>query len=465
MKRRSLVCLAAAVGLVLASFVHAGDWPRFRGPNGSGISPDQQPVPVTWSETENLKWKIDLPGPGSSSPIVVGDRVFVTCWTGYATGRGNPGDQQDLRRHLICVARQTGKVLWDQAVEPVLPEDPYSGMFTQHGYASHTPVSDGQRVYAYFGKTGMVAFDLDGKRLWQRGLGTESGPQGWGSASSPIVYENLVIATASAESEALVALNKETGEEVWRKEAAGFSGTWGTPVLVDWGGGRTDLVLAVPFEIWAFNPDDGKLRWYCESVPSDSMCSSALAHEGVVYAMESGPRGGGTVAVRAGGEGDVTNSHVIWKGNDRSRIATPVFHEGRLYWVNNRIVNCVDAKTGQRVYEQRLSGASPAASGGQGGSPRRGPQGGGFGGGRGGSAPGGGADYSSPVIADGKIYYVTRSGECFVLQAGAEFAELARNRFGTDDGDFSATPAVSNGELFIRSSKRLYCVAASSGGP
>ena len=188
-----------------------------------------------------------------------------------------------------------------QVVEPVLPEDPYSGMFTQHGYASHTPVSDGQRVYAYFGKTGMVAFDLDGKRLWQKSLGTESGPQGWGSASSPIVYNHLIIATASAESEALVALNKETGEEGWRKEAAGFSGTWGTPVLVDCGGGRTDLVLAVPFEMWGFNPEDGKLRWYCESVPSDSMCSSALVHEGVVYAMESGPRGGGTVAVRAGG--------------------------------------------------------------------------------------------------------------------------------------------------------------------
>ncbi len=254
MQRRTLIRLSAAIGLILVASVNASDWPRFRGPNGSGISPDEQPAPVKWSETENLKWKLDLPGPGSSSPIVVGERVFVTCWTGYATQRGNPGEQQDLRRHLICVDRQTGKVLWDQAVEPVLPEDPYSGMFTQHGYASHTPVADGQRVYAYFGKTGVVAFDLDGKRLWQKSLGTESGAQGWGSASSPIVYNNLVIATASAESEALVALNKDTGEEVWRKEAAGFSGTWGTPVLVDCGGGRTDLVLAVPFELWGFDP-------------------------------------------------------------------------------------------------------------------------------------------------------------------------------------------------------------------
>ena len=132
-------------------------------------------------------------------------------------------------------------------------------MFTQHGYTSHTPVSDGQRVYVFFGKTGVLAFDLDGKKLWQTSVGTGSGPHGWGTASSPILYKNLVIVTASAESKSLVALNKETGKEVWRRKDAGFSGTWGTPILVDCGKGRTDLVIAVPFKIWGFNPDDGKL--------------------------------------------------------------------------------------------------------------------------------------------------------------------------------------------------------------
>ena len=275
-KRVCRVSLGLAILALWAIPASASDWPRFHGPDGSGISPDTQPVPLKWSETENLKWKCKLPGPGSSSPIVVGQRVFVTCWTGYGVDPENVGDQKNLRRHLICLDRDSGNVLWDKSVEPVLPEDPFSGMFTQHGYASHTPVSDGQRVYVFFGKTGVLAFDLDGNKLWQTSVGTGSGPHDWGTASSPILYKNLVIVTASAESKSLVALNKETGKEVWRRDDPGFSGTWGTPILVDCGKGRTDLVIAVPFKIWAFNPDDGKPRWQCDGLPTDSICASAL---------------------------------------------------------------------------------------------------------------------------------------------------------------------------------------------
>ena len=201
----------------------AGDWPRFHGPDGSGVSLDKQPLPVTWSETENLKWKAKLPGPGSSSPIVVGNRVVVTCWTGYGADPDHEGDEKDLRRHVICLDRDSGKVLWDQTVEPVLPEDPYSGQFTQHGYASHTPVSDGKRIYVFFGKTGVLAFDLEGKKLWQTSVGTGSGSHGWGTASSPILYKDLVIVPASAESKSLVALNQADGKEVWRFNDSGFS--------------------------------------------------------------------------------------------------------------------------------------------------------------------------------------------------------------------------------------------------
>ena len=223
--------LGVALGLVVVALgtnaALASDWNRFRGPDGSGISPDTRPLPLKWSETENLKWKCKLPGPGSSSPIVVGQRLFVTCWTGYGADRDNVGDPKDLRRHLICLDRDTGKVLWDKSIDPVLPEDPYSGNFTQHGYASHTPVSDGERVYVFFGKTGVLAFDLEGKQLWQTSVGTGSGPNGWGTASSPILYKNLVIVTAAAESKALVALNKETGKEVWRFQDPGVSSIWG----------------------------------------------------------------------------------------------------------------------------------------------------------------------------------------------------------------------------------------------
>ena len=379
--------------------------------------------------------------------------------------RDNVGDQKDLRRHLICLDRDNGNVLWDKSIAPVLPEDPYSGNFTQHGYASHTPVSDGQRVYVFFGKTGVLAFDLDGKKLWQTSVGTGSGPHGWGTASSPILYKNLVIVTASAESESLVALDKETGKEVWRRKDAGFSGTWGTPILVECGKGRTDLVIAVPFKIWGFNPDDGKLRWQCEGLSSDSICSSAIAHDGVVYAVETGPRGGGTMAVRAGGDGDVTKTRVLWRGKERSRIGTPVVENGRIYWFGGRIANCIDAATGKQIYRTRFDGGAATQGPGAGGTKarttrarRRGTKTGRGIGRRGGMR---GQDYSSPVLANGKIYFLSRSGEAFVYATGPEFKLLGQNRFASDGGDFSSTPAISDGQLFIRSSKYLYCVADS----
>jgi outer membrane protein assembly factor BamB len=452
-----------AAAVLGGSFVLAGDWTRFRGPNGSGVSSDSDPLPVTWSEQENLKWKVDLPGPGSSSPIVVGDRVLLTCWTGYGTDRENADAQEQLRRHLLCLNRKNGELIWSKAVEPALPEDRYGGMFAQHGYASHTPASDGERVYVYFGKTGALAFDLDGNQLWQTKIGQESDRRGWGSASSPILHKNLVIVTASAESEALVALNKETGEEVWRQEARGFSGTWGTPVLVELGDGRTDLVLGVPYEIWGIDPDTGKLRWFCEAMNTDSFCSSVVAENGVIYAIEG--IGGGSIALRAGGNDDVTKSHVLWTGRDNNRISTPVVHDGRLYFFSNAVANCVEAATGKRIYQARLSGG--ASTGGnrvaEGERPGSGPPGReGFGGGFGRGGGFGGQNYASPVIGDGKLYYVTRSGETYVIKPGGTFEQLAVNRLTSDREDFSATPAISGRDLFIRSNKRLYCISEST---
>lgn len=226
-----------------------------------------------------------LPGPGSSSPIVVGDRIYVTCWTGYGASR-DANSQADLRRHLICIDRHTGKTVWSKAVEPELPEDRYGGMFAQHGYASHTPVSDGKRVYVFYGKTGVLAYTMDGEQVWHTKVGSGLDQRGWGSSCSPILYKNLVIVTASAESKSMVALDKDTGKEVWKCEAGGFGSTWGTPILVEVDKERTDLVLGVPFEIWGFNPDTGKLRWFCEGLQNDSYCSSVVAHDGVIYAFE-----------------------------------------------------------------------------------------------------------------------------------------------------------------------------------
>jgi outer membrane protein assembly factor BamB len=433
----------------------AADWPRFRGPNGTGVSTDSKPVPAEWSSTKNVKWKTELPGPGSSSPIVVGDRLLLTCWTGYAAGGDNPGRLEDLKRHLLCFDRNTGKELWNASVPAVMPEDNYRGQFAENGYASHTPVSDGEKVFVFFGKSGVHAYDLEGKPLWQADVGDDLSRMGWGSASSPILYKNLLIVTALVESQTLYALDKETGKVVWKQEAKGFDGMWGTPVLVEVDG-RTELVYAVPYEIWGMEPETGKMLWYCEAVNVNYICSSILVDGSVVYAAETGPSGGGSIAVRAGGSGDVTKTHVLWSKRQAGRIGTPVAIDGRLYWVSGGTASCVDAKTGEEVYRARLesstaatapSGANrPAGPGGRPGRP------GGFGGGR-----GGGADYSSPVAADGKLFYVRRSGETAVLKLGEKFEQLATNRF-DEGGDFSASPAISDGALFIRSSKHLYCI-------
>lgn len=285
MKKQATLLIIATACLVWTSVVPLGmaaDWSRFRGPNGTGSSSDSQTPPTSWSESKNFKWKVELPGPGHSSPIVVGERIFLTCWSGYGVSRGSPGDPKNLKRHLLCLDRSTGKVLWNQEVAPVLPEEPYRGMFAEHGYASHTPVSDGERVFVFFGKTGVLAFDMTGKQLWQTSVGTKDDPRSWGTASSPILYKNLVIVPATIESQALIALDKETGKEVWKQPAPGFGSTWGTPILVDLADGTQELVIGVPYEIWGFDPSTGKLRWFCETVDSDSMCSSVIAHDGIV---------------------------------------------------------------------------------------------------------------------------------------------------------------------------------------
>jgi len=250
-----LRCAAFAVPIVTSLILHADDWARFRGPDGSGSALQSESLPLRWSPTANLAWKTPLPGPGVSSPIVVDGKVFVTCYSGYGLNQENPGNIENLVRHLVCIDIQTGKQLWQRDVPATLPEDPYSGIgVTAHGYASHTPVSDGNNVYAFFGKSGVHAFDLDGKELWQADVGRESDPNKWGSSSSPVIYDEILIVTASAESQAIIGYDKTTGQERWRQEAAGLDGMWGTPTLVKIDEDRTDLVMCVARELWGLEP-------------------------------------------------------------------------------------------------------------------------------------------------------------------------------------------------------------------
>lgn len=439
---RSFSYLVVGFSLLATGFADAAEWTRFRGPNGQGVSTDTN-APTSWSATSNVKWKRELPGPGTSSPIIVGKHIFVTSFSGYGTDRSNPGDIKKLKRHLVCINREDGKIVWSKEVPSEGREDFASRMLMEHGYASQTPASDGTYVFAFFGKSGVVAFDMAGKKLWQTAVGTSSGRMRWGSGASPILYKNLVIINASDENEAIVGLNKKDGKQVWKAKAEGFASCWGTPVIVKTKK-RDELVLAVPGEIWGLNPEKGKLLWYAPGVDSDSMCSSLLVKGDVVYAV-GGQRPGGAIAVRCGGKGDVSKTHVVWKSTSSGRINTPVLVNDRIYWVSSGIAQCLSVKDGKQVYRARLGGGN--AGGGNAGGGRRG----GFG--------RGGQNYCSPIAVNGNIFMLTRNGTTHVYKAGTKFESVSTNSL-DDNSGFNSTPAVADGQIYIRSNKYLYCIAA-----
>jgi len=396
-----------------------GDWPQFRGPGGLGVS-EAKSLPVTWSAQKNIVWKTPLPGPGSSSPIVVGDCIFVICYTGYGVSR-QAGQMTTLKRHLLSLKRSDGTILWNKAVEAKQPEHRYEGHVQRHGYATSTPAADGQRVYVFFGKSGVLAFDYGGKQLWQADVGSDI--HRYGSGNSPVLYQNLVIVNASVESESLVALDQQSGKEVWRVQ--GIRNSWNTPLLVEVPGGKTELVVTIHGQVLGFEPTSGKQLWHCTGV-DDYMVPSVVAHEGVVYCLLG--RAGTVMAIRAGGRGDVSKSHVLWRFDKGRNIASPVHYEGHLYFVREArgIARCLQAKTGLVVYEQRLTPAPDEI-------------------------------YASPLVADGKIYYVSRERGTYVLAAKPQFQLLAHNVLG-DPSIFNASPVAIGGRLLLRSERYLYCI-------
>src|SRR5262249_52450397 len=187
-----------------------GDWRQFRGPTGQGVSDDRN-VPFQWSADSNIAWKMKLPGAGASSPIILGKRIYLTCYSGYGMDTKKPGEQKDLRRHLLCLDRANGQVIWAKEFEPVLPEHNYDGEGSYQGYAASTPITDGEKLFVFFGKSGVFCFDLDGKQLWHVFVG--KGIDHWGSGASPMFYKDLLIINASVESTAVIALEKSNGKE------------------------------------------------------------------------------------------------------------------------------------------------------------------------------------------------------------------------------------------------------------
>jgi outer membrane protein assembly factor BamB len=419
MTRLFLRC-AIAIALT-ASTCFAGDWMQFRGPGGSARS-DDKGIPGKWSETENVVWKTKLPGLGTSSPITVGDAIYLTCYSGYGESGKDPGDEKNLMRHFICLDRKNGEIRWTKDVKPELPESAYrAGNDGQHGYASSTPVSDGKHVYVFFGKTGVICFDLKGEKIWSTSVG--KGTTGWGSASSPLLYKNFVIVNASVESGALVALNKSDGKEAWRFPGTGSA--WGSPMLVQAPGGKTEVVLSLAGKtgkITGIDPENGKKLWGCEGNNDGYICPSVVSNDGVVYAI--GGRASRSVAVKAGGTGDVLP---LWTTRLDSRVNSPVYHDGHLYWLNEQRGQacCIDAATGKEVYTERI--------------------------------PGIGRAYSSGVYADGKIYYVSDNATTFVVAAKPKYELIATNKL-DDTSRTNASPAIDNGRLLIRTDKHLYCI-------
>ena len=424
---------------VLAPFTFADDWTRFRGSDGSARSDDRM-TPTTWSGTQNLKWRTPLPGRGASSPIVCDGRVYVTCFTG--ADEDEDGSVANMKRHLLAVDRESGTVLWNAKVPADKAEDAYTGFVKTHGYASHTPVTDGERIYAFFGKSGVIAFDTDGAEIWRTDVGKETCPMRRGSSASPILYRDYVIVTASDESESVRALDKRTGKEVWKVQAAGLDAVYSTPSLITTKEGAAELVVVTPAEVWGLNPDTGKLRWYSVTIPDgatqmDSSCTSAAVHEGVVFVLAA--RSGNAAAIRTGGKGDVTDTHVTWSSRLRSIIPSPIYFEERLYWIDDRgIAHCADALTGKEINKVRLRGYQQG----------------------GGRSPFDSGFYASVVRAGDKLYATSRSGGTFVIEANPDLKQLAHNRFESDQSEFNGSPALSDDEIFLRSDEHLYCISA-----
>lgn len=411
--------LAALVTSNLDAQEKSSDWAQFRGHGGQGASQDKN-LPTTWSGTESVVWKIETLGSGTSSPVIVGSRIYLTSYTGYNVPGQPAGDMEQLKLHLLCLDRANGKQIWVADIAPKLPEQ--ARIRDNHGYASSTPVVEGDRIYAFFGKTGVFAFDLEGRQLWQADVGSTL--NGWGSANSPVLFKDLVIINASVESQSMVAVDKKTGKEIWR--AKGINESWNTPILVAAEGDKIELAVAVQGKILGFDPSTGEQLWLCATDIGWYMVPSMVAADGIIYAL-GGRSGTAALAVRAGGRGDVTTTHRLWTSQKGSNVTSPVFHGGHLYWMseNRGIAYCAEGKTGKLVYERRIDRA--------------------------------GEVYASSILGDEKIYYVSRSGRTFVVAAKPEFELLATNEL-PGRSVFNASPAIAGGQIFLRSEQFLYCL-------
>ena len=413
------VCL---LSVSLISSLQAAPWPAWRGATGGGVSTETD-LPLRWNAKEGVKWKIALPERGNSTPAVWGDRVFITQAVG-------------AERLIICYSREDGRELWRGGAKNVAGEPTHD----TNPYCSASPATDGERVYAWFGSAGLYCFDVSGKQLWQRDLGEHR--HEWGYSTGPVLHGDLCYLNfGPGPRTALLAMNKITGAEVWRHELGkvqvtmprndgfgskdGVVGSWGVPLLIETGK-REELIMAWPEQVRSYDPKTGKTFWQSSGL-NPLVYSTPLFGEGVLVAM--GGYSGSTLAVRPGGSGDVTETHRLWHElRDSGHIGTGVIREGHIYIQNmNGIVECIELKTGKRIWKERLKGNASRTE-----------------------------SWSSPVLAGDRLYLINQDSDSFVLRASPVFEVLAHNPL--DDGTTNASPAISDGNIFFRTHAHLWCI-------
>ncbi len=389
-------------------------WSRWRGPSGQGVVKGKGYLD-TWSGTENVIWKVEVPGRGHSSPIVWGDRIFLTT-----------ASQDGSNRSILCYRRSDGELLWQTSFSPETSER----LYAKNSYASGTVSTDGKRVYAYFGNGGLAAVDFDGKELWHVSfgeIGLYHGPGG-----TPLLYKDRLILlqeqrlfsrTDPGSPGFIVAIDKETGKELWRVSRSPRPG-WGTPIAVQVGD-RVEIIVSSSRRIDAFDPQTGDIFWYCTGNTAEVVPTPVVGH-GLIYC--SSGRRGPTIAVRPGGKDDVTATHIAWKiDRDSPFVPSPLLLGDYLYTINDMlsVASCHNAKTGELIGQVKLG--RPARE----------------------------SFSASPIAVGGKIFFTNDEGETFVLSPAPDFKLLHINQFGERT---LASPALVDGRWYYRTAKHLICI-------
>jgi len=397
---------AGGVEMIATDGPGAQYWPRWRGPSGQGLV-EGSGYPDGWSATENVLWRTEVPGRGNSSPIVWGDRIFLT--TAYDGGR---------RLSLLAYRRSDGSLLWEQFA----PEGALERVHQKNGHASATPATDGERVYVSFGSRGLVAFDFDGRLAWHQDLG----PMGnyHGTAGSPLLYKDRLILYQDQNRDSFVAaFDTRTGRELWRTSRDARVG-WGTPIAIRVAD-HDEIIVSSQDRVQAYDPDTGVELWRCGGNLFEVIPTPVVGY-GMLFC--SSGRAGPTLAIRPGGQGDVTDSHLVWTSPKGSPfVPSPILYGEQLYIVNDMasIATAFQATTGEVLWQGRLGVAQRE----------------GF--------------SASPVALDGKVFFTNDQGETFVLRAGREFDLMHVNRL---DAPTLASPALVDGQWYFRTDRHLLAI-------